>query len=425
MPKKFLFIAGGAMINDLAWQVHKEKNQVKYFINLKKYKNIADGFVPKTDNWQTNMAWADVVVLEQPGIIKGGLLKKYAHKIIGHSRYTDHLEYDRGFGQEELKKAGVNILPYQEFSDLDQAIAYIKTKPAAYVLKMSGEAGFEKSLLYVGFLPSGQDVIERLQAYKKSHRHLIRSFILQKKVTGVEIAVGGFFNGHKFLNPINFNFEHKRFFPGDLGPLTAEMGTSMFWAGRNRLFKESVGKMESRLEQAGYRGYLDLNCLVDGRGIYPLEFTSRFGYPTICLQQEGIKMPMGKFLADLVVGKNFTIPLKGKYQVGMRIVMPPHPFNSKKDFLTYSAGAKVEFLAKDLSGIHIEDLIKVNNEWRVAGEDGFALVVAASGQTMAQARERAYQNVKKVFLPNMYYRNDIGAKWSEEQRLLKNWGYLN
>lgn len=424
MPKKFLFIAGGAMINDLAWQVYKEKNQVKYFINLKKYKTIADGFVPKTDNWQKSMAWADVVVLEQPGIIKGGLLKKYSHKIIGHSRYTDQLEYDRGFGQEELKKAGVNILPYQEFSDLDQAIAYIYKKPAAYVLKMSGEAGFEKSLLYVGNLPNGQDVIERLRAIKKSRRHLIRSFILQKKVTGVEIAVGGFFNGHKFLQPIYFNFEHKRFFPGDLGPLTSEMGTSMFWAGRNRLFRESIGKMEKLFAQAGYVGYIDLNCLVDQNGIYPLEFTSRFGYPTICIQQEGINMPMGKFLADLVAGKDFTIPLKGKYQVGMRILMPPHPFNSKKDFETYSQGAKVEFFSPDLSGIHIEDLIKIKNEWRVAGEDGFALVIAGCGQTMAQARERAYQNVNKVYLPNMYYRNDIGAKWPAESKLLKKWGYL-
>lgn len=424
MPKKFLFIAGGAMINDLAWQVYKEKNQVKYFINLKKYKTIADGFVPKIDNWQKSMAWADVVVLEQPGIIKGALLKKYAHKIIGHSRYTDRLEYDRGFGQEELKKAGVNILPYREFDDLDQAMAYIKKKPAAYVLKMSGEAGFEKSLLYVGNLPNGQDVIERLRAIKKNHQHLVRSFILQKKVTGVEIAVGGFFNGHKFLQPIYFNFEHKRFFPGDLGPLTSEMGTSMFWAGRNRLFRESIGKMEKLFAQAGYVGYVDLNCLVDKNGIYPLEFTSRFGYPTICIQQEGINMPMGKFLADLVAGKDFTIPLKGKYQVGMRILMPPHPFNSKKDFETYSQGAKVEFLSPDLSGIHIEDLIKIKNEWRVAGEDGFALIIAGCGQTMAQARGRAYQNVKKVYLPNMYYRNDIGAKWPAESKLLKRWGYI-
>ncbi len=34
------------------------------------------------------------------------------------------------------------------------------------------------------------------------------------------------------------------------------------------------------------------------------------------------------------------------------------------------------------------------------------------------------KNVKKIYLPNMYYRNDIGAKWPEESKLLGRWGYL-
>ena len=54
--------------------------------------------------------------------------------------YSDRLEDDRSFGQEELRKAGINILPYREFDNFDDAIGYVKSNPERYVIKPSGEA---------------------------------------------------------------------------------------------------------------------------------------------------------------------------------------------------------------------------------------------------------------------------------------------
>ena len=57
--------------------------------------------------------------------------------------------------------------------------------------------------------------------------------------------------------------------------------------------------MEPRLRDEHYVGYIDVNCIVNANGIYPLEFTARFGYPTISIQQEGLITPMGDLLHGL------------------------------------------------------------------------------------------------------------------------------
>ena len=51
--------------------------------------------------------------------------------------------------------------------------------------------------------------------------------------------------------------------------------------------------------QERYVGYIDVNCIVNANGIYPLEFTARFGYPTISIQQEGLLTPIGELLHKL------------------------------------------------------------------------------------------------------------------------------
>ena len=70
----------------------------------------------------------------------------------------------------------------------------------------------------------------------------------------------------------------------------------MFWSEPNRLFTQTLLKMEPKLAEEGYVGYIDLNCIVNNNGIYPLEFTSRFGYPTISIQQEGMLTPISELL---------------------------------------------------------------------------------------------------------------------------------
>jgi phosphoribosylamine--glycine ligase len=427
MADKFLFVSYTGLIADIAWQTVKEGHEAKLWIQDPEEKEIADGFVPKTGDWKKEVDWADVVVFDDV-LGMGAMAEELRGKgklVVGGSAYTDRLEDDRGFGQQELKAAGVSIIPQENFTSFDDAIAYLTANPNRYVIKPSGAAANEKRLLFVGEEEDGRDVLKVLSDYKRAWSEKIKEFQLQRRVVGIEVATGAFFNGKEFVTPINVNFEHKKLFPGDIGPPTGEMGTSMFWSEPNRIFNMTLKKMEPRLAEERYTGYIDINCIVNNNGVYPLEFTSRFGYPAISIQQEGLLTPMGELLHKLADGSMTHVRARSGFQLGVRIVVPPFPYRDMETLESTSKDAVILFKTPSREGVHIEDVKTVDGEWLVTGTSGVVLIVCGTGPTMKQAQRMAYNRVKNVMIPHMYYREDIGDRWFEEDSdRLHAWGYL-
>ena len=152
MKKNFLFVSFDALITDTAWQVVKEGHNVKFSIDDKSCQDIGNGFIPKTKNWRAELDWADIVIFDD--VLGHGKLAEKLRKtgklVVGGTKYTDRLEDDRSFGQKELLRHGIKVLPYQEFNYFDDAIKFVKDHPGAYVIKPSGEAQNIKKLLFVG-----------------------------------------------------------------------------------------------------------------------------------------------------------------------------------------------------------------------------------------------------------------------------------
>jgi len=409
----------------VAWQIKKEGHEVRVFVEREDDSDVYDGLLDKVDSWLDNVDWADVIVFDDTGFGEvAEKLRKKGKLIVGGSIYTDKLEEDREFGQQELLKVGVSTLKTEHFYDFDEAIAFLKHNPGRYVFKPCGNvASADKDLLFIGTEDDGLDLIEVLEHNKKAWSKKIKLFQLQKFATGVEIAVGAFFNGKDFIYPININFEHKRLFPGDIGPLTGEMGTSMYFDDANHpVFQQTLYKMKETLAKSGYVGYIDINCIANSKGIYPLEFTSRFGYPCISIQMEGILTPMGEFLYKLAKGESFELKTKKGFQVGVVVAVPPFPFDDKRTNATYK-DSSIIFKKSNLDGIHLGDVKIVDNDWHIAGDSGYALVVTGSGSTMEEARKTVYNRINNVILMNMIYRTDIGTRWAEDSDRLQTWGF--
>src|SRR3989344_1493976 len=128
--KKFLFVSFESLSGDLAWQILKEGNEVKVYVKSEGDKDVYDGFLTKVSDWEEHIEWADVIVFDDVGFgKKADALRKKGKLVIGGSEYTDKLEENREFGQQEMKNAGLLVLPHWDFTDFGTAESFIKSNP--------------------------------------------------------------------------------------------------------------------------------------------------------------------------------------------------------------------------------------------------------------------------------------------------------
>jgi phosphoribosylamine--glycine ligase len=137
--KHLLFVsADAALTTGLAWQVHREGYDVKYYIEAESDAEIGDGFVPKTDDWRVDVEWADVVVFDDIWVgsdVGTGRLanepRERGTAVVGGTPNTDRLEEDRGYAMEVLEEHGVNTGDHHVFEEFDAGIQHVQENPAS------------------------------------------------------------------------------------------------------------------------------------------------------------------------------------------------------------------------------------------------------------------------------------------------------
>jgi phosphoribosylamine--glycine ligase len=242
------------------------------------------GLVPRTDDWRRELDWirdADrdgLILFEAVGF--GALqdeLRRDGFNVIGGSAFGDRLENDRAFALDLLARQGLRIAPVHEFETAADAIDDLAKMPRRTVFKLCDSAGET----FVGSFADGSDIAALLEVQPIDGRR----FILMDHVAGVETAVGAYFNGERFLRPACLDWEHKRFFAGNMGELTGEMGTVATFTGAERLFDLALAPLEPLFREAGHVGWINLNMIINAHGVWPIEFTCRFGYPGFAVLQ--------------------------------------------------------------------------------------------------------------------------------------------
>src|SRR5947199_4914125 len=325
---RFLGIGDSCDLGALYMRLIAEGHEVKVHVALPICHGTLAGLVMRVDDWKSELDWIraagdeGIILFENVAHQSGQLqdeLRRDGLNVIGGSAYGDRLENDRGYAQDVLKELGLSICPVRTFSDRVEAIRFLRDQPGRYVLKFN--AAYET---FVGQLNDARDVIAFLTGLPSQGEQ--ESFVLMDYVEGVEMGVGAYFNGETFLTPSCLDWEHKRFFPGDLGELTGEMGTIVTYDRTARFHELTLGRMESLLRENGYCGYININTIVNEQGIWPLEFTCRFGYPGYAILDPLQRTTWSELFHSMVTRSASSFVTAPGFAVGIVITTPPFPY---------------------------------------------------------------------------------------------------
>jgi phosphoribosylamine--glycine ligase len=377
------------------------------------------GMVPRAQHWGEELGWvreagADGVILfEAVGF--GALqdeLRGQGFNVIGGSALGDRLENDRGFAQRVLGEIGLPIAPFAEFDSVDGALANLREHPRRTVFKVSASAGDT----FVGEFADGRDIVALLATRPPGER-----FILMDHLEGIETGVGAYFDGTRFLLPACVDWEHKRFFPGDMGELTGEMGTVATFDRSTRLFEICLKPLEPLLREAGHVGYVNVNTIINERGVWPLEFTCRFGYPGFAVLEPLQEVSWAE-LFHAMAGSGGSFAARPGFSVCVVLTTPPFPWSRKE--LASPVGLPVLVDALDPAHLHWGEIGLHEGQLVTAGLYGWTAVVTGTGATIDEARAAAYQRAGQVHCPSLRYRLDIGERTASAVATLAEGGWL-
>ncbi|HLL30634.1 MAG TPA: hypothetical protein VK403_06530 [Allosphingosinicella sp.] len=417
---RFLGVTETCDLGSLYMRLVADGHEVKVFVEDEGARGTMVDLVPKTADWRAELDWVGregIILFEAVSEGYGALqdrLRGEGYRVIGGSAFGDRLENDRAYAQGLLAGLGLRTAHVREFADADSGDSFLEANPGRYVLKFSGPE-FASSDNYVGMRPDGSDVRAMLAARLRARGGKAASYILMDHVEGVEMGVGAYFDGEHFLTPACLDWEHKRFFAGDMGELTGEMGTVATFDRSGKFFGLTLARIAPLLREHGHVGYVNLNTIVNSDGIWPLEFTCRFGYPGFAILEPLQDISWAGLLEAMAAGSGRPFAARPGFSVGIVLTTPPFPYTRKQ--VDEPLGLPVlfdgELDSEDRRNVHYGEVGLEGGRLVTSGLYGWTMVVTGTGPDIAAAKSAAYERAGRIFIPAVRYRLDIGDRLAE------------
>ncbi|MBR4277412.1 MAG: phosphoribosylamine--glycine ligase [Lachnospiraceae bacterium] len=361
----------------------------------------------------------DLVIVGMDDPLVGGLvdeLEAAGIRAFGPKKNAAILEGSKAFSKDLMKKYNIPTAAYENFDDADKAIEYLKTKAEfPIVLKADGLA-LGKGVLICNTLEEALDGVKEIMQDKKfgsaGNRMVIEEFM-----TGREVSVLSFVDGN-IVKIMSSAQDHKRAKDGDQGLNTGGMGNfspTPFYTKevddfcKKYIFQPTVDAMKA--EGRPFKGVIFFGLMLTPKGPRVLENNARFGDPEAQVVLPRLKNDILDVMEACIDGKLDTIDLQFEDKATVCVILASDGYPVK-----YEKGFPISGLEKfegkeDYYCFHSGT--KFDEAGRIVTNGGRVLGVTATGDTLKEARAKAYEATEWVNFENKYMRHDIGKAIDE------------
>ena len=329
-------------------------------------------------------------------------------KAFGPTKNAAELEWSKDFAKEIMVKYGVPTAAYATFSDFEQAKAYIEKQGAPIVVKADGLA-LGKGVVVAETVDQAVDAVREMLLDNKFGDPGAR-VVIEEFLDGEEFSLFAFVNGDTFYIMPTAQ-DHKRAYDGDKGPNTGGMGAyapvpHLSEALINQSIETIVKPVLKGMIAEGrpYLGILYAGLIVTAEGPKVIEFNARFGDPETQIILPRLTSDLAQNISDILDQKPTEVTWTDRgVTLGVVVASKGYPLDYEKgvvlpektedDIITYYAGAKFDEKGRAL----------LSNGGRV-----YMLVTTAD--SVKEAQEKIYAQLKNQETEGLFYRNDIGSK---------------
>lgn len=418
---KLLVVGSGGREHALAWTLLRSSRVAHVFVapgngGTAKMENVTN--VDLTDPSalasfaKHNDIYLTVVGPEAPlaaGIVDA--FKAQGLRIFGPTQAAAQLESSKDYAKAFMQRHGIPTANYSTFTDPALAHAYIDEQGAPIVVKADGLAA-GKGVVVAETLEQAHQAVDSMlgdgSLGSAGARVVIEQCLIGEEASFIVMADG------THILPLASSQDHKRLLDGDQGPNTGGMGayspapvvTPII---HDRILREVIEPTIAGMVADGlpYTGFLYAGVMIgEGddatRPINVLEFNCRMGDP----ETQPILMRLQSDLLDALEaatdGKLNTQVLSWDSRTALGVVMASAGYPEKPR--TGDAIHGVMAATDQLVVFHAGTTV-VNEQLVTSG--GRVLCVTALGDTVVDARQRAYEAVDSIQFDGAQYRQDI------------------
>ncbi|WP_407313107.1 phosphoribosylamine--glycine ligase [Desulfosporosinus sp. SB140] len=417
--RRVLIIGSGGREHALAWKLSQSPELERLF--------VAPGNAG-TEPWNVPIPAQDISSLVEFALKEGidltlvgpedplslGIVDAFQEaglRIFGPTKAAAQLEGSKSFAKAIMESAKIPTAKCEVFENPDQAKTYIRALGAPCVLKADGLAAGKGVIVAMDLETALQAVDEIMDG---NFGAAGKKLLIEEFLEGQEISLLCFADGitARPMVPVQ---DHKRALDGDKGLNTGGMGTYSpppIWTTEleERVMRDLVNPTLKVMSERGtpFQGVLFMGLMLTEQGPKLLEYNVRFGDPETQVVMKRLDSDLLPVLWECTEGRVSEAVLEWKEEAAVCVVMAAPGYPS-----AYPKGLPIhlpESVEENSVIFHAGTRMNVGNLESLGGR---VLGVTAAGQTIQQAREKAYTLVETIDFPQAHFRRDIGIKGLE------------